>query len=344
MKDADLETWLPDGKLYFDDEELAALPFFFSEDEGADSSGQNPQTLIADRPFPLSDDEGAPADSSRQNPQILIAEPTASDAPSSSLLGGQEPSHNEYEKCLKTLLEIFPAISLEYVRELYDTWMQTPRSNADTNQVLRAFEDITLQLLETKSIPKEKDRTNELKRKRPSALGGDKEEMSQRNSSREGLKNARYMNAAYVSVSTLKSLSGFAMICWSRSFFGWLFCILHRCQRFSIKLFPALRYRLRSWELQTEFVDLPANIINRKLQEEGSCYAAYLALAKDEMAFDNVGKSPHPRLKHPRRMRTRLAYDSQPDSVGYNKPGIQRELQAAIKQIAEIRGESMLRT
>lgn len=174
MQDIDSDTWLFDGKLFFDDDDLADLPLLLSDDGVADSSDQNPQTLIA--------------------------EPTRSDAPSSGLLGGQEPAHDEYKKCLETLLEIFPAISLEYVRELYNTWMQTPRSNADVNQVLRAFEDITLQLLETKSIPKEKDRTNELKRKRPSALDSDKENMSQPNSSRKEQKNARYMNAAYVSI------------------------------------------------------------------------------------------------------------------------------------------------
>ena len=214
MQDIDSDAWLSDGKLFFDDEDLADLPLLLSDDGVTDSSDQNPQTVIAN--------------------------PTGSDAPSSGLLRGQEPAHNEYEKCLETLLEIFPAISLEYVRELYNVWMQTPRSSASRNQVLHAFEDITLQLLETKSIPREKDRTNDLKRKRPSALDSGKENMSQRNSSQKEHKTARYMNAAYVSIFSLKSLS-FAIICWSRLFFSSALLYLHRQWRFSIKSFQALR-------------------------------------------------------------------------------------------------------
>lgn len=104
-----------------------------------------------------------------------------------------------------------------------------------------------------------------------------------------------------------------------------------------------LRYRLRSWDLQAEFVYVPTNIINRKVEEEGSGYAAYLALAKDESAIEHGGKLPYPRLKHPRKARSNLAYDPRPDSIGYNKPAIQREFQAARETITKFEGKLIFR-
>ena len=102
-----------------------------------------------------------------------------------------------------------------------------------------------------------------------------------------------------------------------------------------------LRCRLRSWDLQAEFVYVPANIINRKIEEEGSGYAAYLALAKDESAIENGGILPYPRLKNPRKARSILAYDPRPNSIGYNKPAVQREFQAAREIITKIQGKSI---
>lgn len=211
MQDVDSEAWLHGVNLFFDDEDLADLPFLLSDDEAPDSTNQNPENLIA--------------------------EPSGSDVPSSGLLEGPEPSHNQYESCLETLLEIFPDISLEYVRELYNTWMQGPQSGSDMNQVLRAFEDITLQLLDTKSIPKEKDRTNELKRKRSPALDRH-EDMSQRDSGRKEQKNARYIHAAYVFISSPKSFSSLATIFWVTPLFLISTCVFASLLAFLNQIVP----------------------------------------------------------------------------------------------------------
>ena len=172
MQDVDSEAWFHhiDIDLFLDDEDLADKPFVPLDDEAADSSGQNLQALIA--------------------------ETAGSDVPRSGLLGSEEPSHIQYEKCLETLVEIFPGISLEYVRELYNTCIQASQSIPDTSRVRRAFEEMALQIVDANPYPKEKDRINELKRKRSQAVDSDKEDMLQRKSSRKEQKNAGYFHAA----------------------------------------------------------------------------------------------------------------------------------------------------
>ena len=92
--------------------------------------------------------------------------------------------------------------------------------------------------------------------------------------------------------------------------------------------------------LQAEFPNLPVNEIHRKILEEGTGYAAYVALAEDEWAYEHAGKSPYPRLKHSRKVRPNLPDRLTSDSPGYNETELQRELQAARERITKIRGES----
>ena len=62
--------------------------------------------------------------------------------------------------CLETILEVFPDISHEYCREIYDVQMLNPVEGQLVAQTL-----IT-QILDKGKYPKEKDRQKELKRKR----------------------------------------------------------------------------------------------------------------------------------------------------------------------------------
>ena len=65
-----------------------------------------------------------------------------------------------YDTCLQEVLEIFPDISLDHVRQLYDAQLLQPRDGQAIAQHL------TTQILDAGKYPKEKDRLKELKRKR----------------------------------------------------------------------------------------------------------------------------------------------------------------------------------
>lgn len=179
MQDVDSEDWLSNLDLIFDDEDFADKPLSPAADEVTDSYGQKPQ---------------AP-----------ITEATGLGVPLSGLLGGEELPDNQYERCLEPLLEIFPGISLEYVRELYNTSMQASQSSPRIHQVIDAFQNVTLQILDAKSYPKEEDRQNDLKRKRSQALDSEEEDVLQRKSGRKEPKSAGYFQAAYVNTILLKS-------------------------------------------------------------------------------------------------------------------------------------------
>lgn len=290
-----------------------------------------------EKPFISTADEEAA--SYGQNLQTVIADPTGLDTPAVRLLNGMEISHIQYERCFATLLDVFPGISSEYVRGLYKTWMQASRSRPYLHQVPHAFQDMTLQILDAKSYPKEKDRTNELKRKRSQALDSDEEDMLRWKTDGKGQQSIGYLQAVYFSIFLFEvPLLAFTITRWSPPSSITSPFYLYIPVGASQQSYSRLIYRLRSWELQAEFINLPAHVINRKIQEEGSCYAAYLALAKDELTFVNGGKSPYPRLKHSRKVSSN-PFHRKPDSIIRNEPEVQRELRAARERITKIRGE-----
>lgn len=168
-----------------------------------------------------------------QNPQALDAEPIVLEVPSSSPLGSGEISHVQYGECLATLSDVFPGISSEYVRELYDTWREVPRPHPHLHQVIHAFQDMTLQILEASSYPKEKDRINELKRKRSQALHSDGEDSLQWKGDRKGQESAGYVNAAYVSTTLLRSPPNTIVTCWPRLLLLPALLPSHHCGSFS---------------------------------------------------------------------------------------------------------------
>lgn len=78
-----------------------------------------------------------------------------------------------YEACLTEILDVFPDISHDHVRQLYDVELQKIENDSQRANISQL---LILAILEEKTYPKEKDRINELKRKRSMALDSDEEE------------------------------------------------------------------------------------------------------------------------------------------------------------------------
>jgi hypothetical protein len=176
----------PDGFTYldllFDDEDLAGEPSLTIADVEAVFDGGEPQE-------PSTELNAVPSPANPGN------------AP--------EDGHASYTKCLEDLSCIFPDICSEYVRGLFDTWMQVRRYGQNSDQIHDACHDLTVQILDASSYPKEKDRIKELKRKRSQALNSDEEEELKWKDARKGEGMESYMDAAYVSITTCTSLFSF---------------------------------------------------------------------------------------------------------------------------------------
>lgn len=87
----------------------------------------------------------------------------------------QTDVRSQYEICLSEVLEIFPDISHDHVRQLYETWIQANELQVRFQEQNLSIE-LTTQILDAGKYPKEKDRINELKRKRSQVLNSDEEE------------------------------------------------------------------------------------------------------------------------------------------------------------------------
>lgn len=78
-----------------------------------------------------------------------------------------------YEACLAKVLDVFPDISHDHVRQVYDVELGKSENGSQRANI---SEVLILGILDQKTYPKEKDRINELKRKRSNALDSDEEE------------------------------------------------------------------------------------------------------------------------------------------------------------------------
>jgi len=78
------------------------------------------------------------------------------------------------EKCLSEVLEVFADISHDHVKQLYDHEAQLGRLD---NTAPSAVHNVIEKILENGKYPKEKDRLNELKRKR--SRNNDEEELAE---------------------------------------------------------------------------------------------------------------------------------------------------------------------
>ncbi|KAI4139346.1 MAG: hypothetical protein L6R39_006338 [Caloplaca ligustica] len=92
------------------------------------------------------------------------------------------PIEMSYESCLKEVLEVFPDVSHDHVKKLYD---ESHHIEA-VARGLSLAEHLISKILDEKRYPKERDRLNELKRKRMSELD------------REGERAAEWENAERV--------------------------------------------------------------------------------------------------------------------------------------------------
>jgi hypothetical protein len=143
-----------------------------------------------------------------QDPLITKIDRLAAPSDLSGDPGDPGDHHAQFEKCLKDLSDVFPDICSDYVRNLFDTWMRVPRSIQDLDPIHDACHDLTVQILDASSYPKEKDRINELKRKRSDALDSDEEEELLWKAARNEELMESYMDAAYVSASLFAFLTG----------------------------------------------------------------------------------------------------------------------------------------
>ena len=100
-----------------------------------------------------------------------------------------------YEACLTEILEVFPDICHAHVRKLYDVELQKVESDSQRANISQV---LILSILDEKTYPKEKDRINELKRKRSNMLDSDEEEAANWNDLDRGQGTDTYLREAYV--------------------------------------------------------------------------------------------------------------------------------------------------
>lgn len=91
----------------------------------------------------------------------------------------------------------------------------------------------------------------------------------------------------------------------------------------------------RRWELLAEFPSAPAKVIDRTLRDEGSFYAAYLALKQAEWEFEKAGESSYLRLKNFRKPLNA----SDRDSPGAETSELVREMRAAREKSKQVGGK-----
>ena len=83
-----------------------------------------------------------------------------------------EPAHPE-QACLERVLEVFPDIDHEHVRQLYQARPLAREGGAPNGT---PSEELILKILDGGVYPKEKERRSELKRKRAASAGSNEEE------------------------------------------------------------------------------------------------------------------------------------------------------------------------
>lgn len=143
----------------------------------------------------LSTENGKPTDNGK-NLQAPQMEDFLSSMPSDSF-ASPENDRELYERCLVDLSNVFPGISSEYVQGLFDTWNKNSRLFSPVDQQ-NACHDLSLQILDANSYPRERDRVNDLKRKRSRSLDSDEEARLQWKGNRDAQGEKSYFNAVYV--------------------------------------------------------------------------------------------------------------------------------------------------
>ena len=104
------------------------------------------------------------------------------------------PALPSYERCLTEILELFPDISHDHAKKLYDAEVEAPRQGGSPLTIAR---DLIEKILDKGKYPKEKDRLNELKRKR--LRDSDEEELAELRNAEPG--NPSTGNSPYWNIS-----------------------------------------------------------------------------------------------------------------------------------------------
>ncbi len=119
--------------------------------------------------FPSMAQRPGPSASAAQLPQRpRMSSPAAQSVPL------RHPASLSYERCLLEVLELFPDISRDHVKILYDAKTQRDRAESPPSTIVQ---DLIETILEKDKYPKEKDRLNDLKRKR--SKDSDQEELTE---------------------------------------------------------------------------------------------------------------------------------------------------------------------
>ena len=95
-----------------------------------------------------------------------------------------------FQNCHARILELFPDISSDHVQQLYDTRMETPLGLHDD-----LGHELIMQILDAGKYPKERDRLNDLKRKR-SPEDSDTEEIAKWSDPNRGGQTFEYLQEA----------------------------------------------------------------------------------------------------------------------------------------------------
>ena len=118
---------------------------------------------------------------------VLVSASTLAAAPSAAFEGDAQ-----YDRCLAVVTEIFPNISLTYVRSM---WEKSRNSQTHDNRDMHITpEKFVDQVMDAGSYPKANDEAKERKRKRAMYLDSDEEEAAEFKD-REGLTSAYHQAA-----------------------------------------------------------------------------------------------------------------------------------------------------
>lgn len=145
-------------------------------DENLAEALNNLQNRAADRPLPRMPRRAMPSTPVQQTASLPFRGSPAT--PSHAVAA---PAPQDYDRCLLGILELFPDISHEHVKHLYDAEVSVAQSDNSSSVII---EHLIEKILDKRTFPKEKDRLNELKRKR--AQDSDEEETAEYSKVEEG--------------------------------------------------------------------------------------------------------------------------------------------------------------
>lgn len=112
-----------------------------------------------------------------------------------NLLVVSKDGRTEYERCLSEVLEVFPDISHDYVHQTIESWTRSKELNGEDHEQNLATGLIS-QILDAGKYPKERDRINELKRKRSQEPNSEEEETAQWKNAKRELETCVYHGEA----------------------------------------------------------------------------------------------------------------------------------------------------